>query len=105
MSSPSAPAEAPNQDLAGFGKPPVSSAPISVLLIGPSLDILGGQAVQATRLMSILSEVPGLRMSFFSINPRPPKPPKWVKSVPYLRTLVTFAMYASRLMFAVPRHD
>ncbi len=61
--------------------------PIKVLLIGPSLDILGGQAVQATRLMSVLSQLPQLAMTFFPINPRPPKGLGWVRKVPYLRTL------------------
>jgi L-malate glycosyltransferase len=97
------PQEPPEQDPPA--EPKVSRAVISVLLIGPSLDILGGQAVQATRLMSLLGELPGLRMTFFPINPRPPKPFLWVRSVPYLRTLVTFLLYTSRLVWTVPRHD
>lgn len=79
--------------------------PIKVLLIGPSLDILGGQAVQATRLMSVLSQVPQLAMTFFPINPRPPKGFGWVRKVPYLRTLVTFALYNSRLLLEARKHD
>lgn len=78
---------------------------ISVLLIGPSLDILGGQAVQATRLMSVLGAVPGLRMTFFPINPRPPKALLWVRRIPYLRTLLTFITYTTRLAFTAPKHD
>jgi glycosyltransferase involved in cell wall biosynthesis len=79
--------------------------PIKVLLIGPSLDILGGQAVQATRLMSVLSQLPQLAMTFFPINPRPPKGFGWVRKVPYLRTLVTFALYNSRLLLEARKHD
>jgi len=79
--------------------------PIKVLLIGPSLDILGGQAVQATRLMSVLSQLPQLAMTFFPINPRPPKGFRWVRKVPYLRTLVTFALYNSRLLLEARKHD
>ena len=79
--------------------------PIKVLLIGPSLDILGGQAVQATRLMSVLSQVPQLAMTFFPINPRPPKGFGWVRKVPYLRTVVTFALYNSRLLLEARKHD
>ncbi len=85
--------------------PEPSSRPIRVLLIGPSLDILGGQAVQATRLMSILSSVPGLRMTFFPINPRPPKPFLWIRKVPYLRTLATFVQYTTRLVWEARKHD
>ena len=87
---------------------PLSQAPpspIRVLLIGPSLDIVGGQAVQATRLMSQLGALPELQMTFFPINPRPPKPFLWIRRVPYLRTLVTFALYTSRLLFQAPKHD
>lgn len=79
--------------------------PIRILLIAPSLDILGGQAVQATRLMEVLGAVPGLRMSFSPINPRPAKPFLWIRRVPYLRTLVTFELYTTRLVFEVPKHD
>ncbi len=79
--------------------------PIKVLLIGPSLDILGGQAVQATRLMSVLSQLPQLAMTFFPINPRPPRGFGWVRKVPYLRTLVTFGLYNSRLLLEARKHD
>lgn len=84
---------------------PELAQPIRVLLIAPSLDILGGQAVQATRLMEVLGALPGLRMKFFPINPRPPKPFLWIRRVPYLRTLVTFALYTSRLALEAPKHD
>lgn len=83
----------------------VRRQPIKVLLIGPSLDILGGQAVQATRLMSVLGQLPQLAMTFFPINPRPPKGLGWVKKVPYLRTLLTFALYNSRLLWEARKHD
>jgi L-malate glycosyltransferase len=78
---------------------------VRVLLIAPSLDILGGQAVQATRLMSVLSQLPDLRMTFFAINPRPPKPFVWVRQVPYLRTFVTFVLYTVRLGWEARKHD
>jgi glycosyltransferase involved in cell wall biosynthesis len=80
-------------------------SPIKVLLIGPSLDILGGQAVQATRLMSVLGQLPQLQMTFFPINPRPPKGLGWVRKVPYLRTLLTFALYNSRLLLEARKHE
>jgi glycosyltransferase involved in cell wall biosynthesis len=85
--------------------PTETSAPIRVLLIGPSLDILGGQAVQATRLMSVLGQLPQLAMTFFPINPRPPKGLGWVRNVPYLRTLLTFTLYITRLLWEAPKHQ
>jgi glycosyltransferase involved in cell wall biosynthesis len=78
---------------------------IRVLLIAPSLDILGGQAVQASRLMSVLSELPQLRMSFLPINPRPPKLFAWVRRVPYLRTAVTFLLYTAKLIRKARNQD
>ena len=39
-------------------------APVRVCLVGPSLDILGGQAVQLQRLLSKLREVPELEVDF-----------------------------------------
>ena len=80
-------------------------AVVSVLLIGPSFDILGGQAVQASRLMTVLSDVPGQKMTFFPINPRPPKAFLWVRKVPFLRTIVNVLLYNSRLLFAARKHD
>lgn len=65
------------------------STPIRVLLIAPSLDILGGQAVQATRLMKNLGRNPELRMAFQPINPRI----GFLRQIPYLRTLCTFVLY------------
>ena len=38
------------------------TAPVRVLLIAPSLDILGGQAVQAKRLFDDLRGEPDLRI-------------------------------------------
>jgi L-malate glycosyltransferase len=104
VSSPSAPAVSEEGCREPSGTQTVS-APVRVLLIAPSLDILGGQAVQATRLMSILSQLPDLRMKFFAINPRPPRPFLWVRRVPYLRTLVTFVLYATRLGWEARKHD
>ena len=99
--------EATSASSSAQNHPPGSEQPrpIKVLLIGPSLDILGGQAVQATRLMSVLGQLPQLAMTFFPINPRPPKGLGWVRNVPYLRTLLTFALYNSRLLLEAREHD
>jgi L-malate glycosyltransferase len=104
VSSPSAPAVFEERRRERNGTQALG-APIRVLLIAPSLDILGGQAVQATRLMSVLSQLPDLRMRFFAINPRPPKQFLWVRRVPYLRTFLTFVLYATRLAWEAPKHD
>jgi L-malate glycosyltransferase len=78
---------------------------ISLLVIGPSMDILGGQAVQVRRLLGILEDVEGLDVTFLPINPRPPAPFLWVLSIRGLRTIVTFAQYIVRLAWTIPRHE
>ena len=45
---------------------------IRVVLVGPSLDILGGQAVQAARLLERFREVPELEVEFLPVNPACP---------------------------------
>jgi glycosyltransferase involved in cell wall biosynthesis len=78
---------------------------VSLLLIGPSMDILGGQAVQVRRLLGILEDVPDIEVTFLPINPRPPRPFLWVLSVRGLRTIVTFAQYVVRLAWRIPQHE
>lgn len=81
------------------------SKSISLLIIGPSMDILGGQAVQVRRLLGILEDVEGLDVTFLPINPRPPRPFLWILSIRGLRTIVTFAQYIVRLAWTIPQHE
>ena len=75
---------------------------IRVLLIAPSLDILGGQAVQATRLIEELSKEPDLTIDFQPINPRIPS---LLRRIPYVRTLITFVLYCFQLLSRIPQYD
>ena len=77
---------------------------IRVLLIAPSLDILGGQAVQATRLIEGLSRG-DIKVDFQPINPAFPAPLKWVKKVPFLRTALTFSLYITQIAARTWRYD
>jgi glycosyltransferase involved in cell wall biosynthesis len=79
--------------------------PIRVCLVGPSLDILGGQAVQLERLMAGLRGVPGLEVSFVPVNPRLPGPFRRLQGVKYLRTIVTSLAYGFSLLRQVRRCD
>ena len=81
------------------------SKPVKVLIIGPSMDILGGQAVQVADLLAILKPLQHLQVKFFPINPRPPRMLSWIRNVRYLRTLVTFINYFSRLIFEARKHE
>ena len=53
-------------------KQPESKKKVRVLIVAPSFDILGGQSVQAARLLNRLSEELSLEVGFLPINPRLP---------------------------------
>ncbi len=45
---------------------------LRVLIVAPSFDILGGQSVQAARLLDRLRQESGLAVGFLPVNPRLP---------------------------------
>lgn len=79
--------------------------PLRVLIVAPSTDILGGQAVQAERLFSRLKAEPSLEVSFLPVNPRLPGVPGRLQSIKYVRTLITSLFYCASLMTRVRRYD
>jgi glycosyltransferase involved in cell wall biosynthesis len=78
---------------------------IRVCLVGPSLDILGGQAVQLARLLDRLRETPGIRVEFIPMNPRLPGPLRVLQRVKYIRTIATLIAYGFILLRRIPRYD
>jgi glycosyltransferase involved in cell wall biosynthesis len=78
---------------------------LRLLVIAPSFDILGGQAVQAARLMERLREVPELEVGFLPINPRLPGGLRFLQAIKYVRTLVTSVFYFASLLARVHRYD
>jgi L-malate glycosyltransferase len=91
---------------ASRGKPAQAGAdPIRVLIVAPSLDILGGQAVQARRLLEGFSHEPSLNVSFLPVNPRLPQPLRKLQSIKYLRTIVTSILYWAMLLWRVRAYD
>lgn len=70
---------------------------LKVCLVGPSLDILGGQAVQLDRLLRKLAELPELEVTFLPVNPRLPGPLDLARRVKYVRTMVTSCAYLASL--------
>jgi len=66
---------------------------LRVLLVGPSLDILGGQAVQAKRLLDRLKALNDVEVSFLPVNPRLPGPLRILQRVKYVRTVGTTIAY------------
>jgi L-malate glycosyltransferase len=84
---------------------PGAARPLRVLIVGPSLDILGGQAVQAERLLTKLQHEPTLEVDFLPINPRLPGLLRGLQAIKYVRTVVTSIWYVAALLARVRRYD
>ena len=78
---------------------------VRVLMVGPSLDILGGQAVQASRLLARLRSEPELEVDLLPVNPRLPGVLRKLQAIKYVRTLVTELYYLATLLARVRRYD
>lgn len=80
-------------------------APIRVTIVGPSLAYLGGQAVQAQRLLAGLRPDATLAVQFIPVNPALPGPFGLLQRIKYVRTLVTSVAYLLSLVRRLPRAD
>ncbi len=78
---------------------------VRVTIVAPTLDILGGQAVQADRLLRALQEVPSFEVRLVPINPRLPRPMRWLQRIKFVRTLVTSVEYVLLLIRTIPFTD
>jgi L-malate glycosyltransferase len=78
---------------------------LRVLIVAPSFDILGGQSVQAARLLERLSQEPGLEVGFLAVNPRLPGVLRKLQAIKYLRTIVTSIAYLTSLFTRVRQYD
>lgn len=74
-------------------------------MVAPSLDILGGQAIQAQRLLIKLQQETALDVEFLPINPRLPAALRWLQDIKYVRTVVTSVSYIALLLTRIPRYD
>jgi L-malate glycosyltransferase len=66
---------------------------MNVTIVGPSLRVLGGQAVQADLLLRHWKDDPDLDANFVAIDPSFPHFLGWVRSIRFLRTLVRFPFF------------
>ena len=66
---------------------------IKVAFVAPSLRILGGQAVQADRLLTAWKNDPDVDAWLVPVNPLPPRPLRFALDIKYLRTVVNEATY------------
>lgn len=74
-------------------------------MVAPSLDRVGGQAVQAVRLVEALAGEPSLAPSFLRSDPRLPGRLQWLQTFKYVRTLVNLVAYVGTLLARVPQND
>jgi glycosyltransferase involved in cell wall biosynthesis len=79
-------------------KPSVRTRPLRVALVAPSIGILGGQAVQADRLLQSWKDDQDVEAWLVPINPTPPGALRRAVEVKYLRTVVTQLCYWPSLL-------
>jgi glycosyltransferase involved in cell wall biosynthesis len=69
---------------------------LRIALVAPSLDILGGQGVQAKMLAEQLA-AEGYDVDFIPVNPRFPAGLRWLRRLRFLRTALNQALYLRSL--------
>jgi len=82
-----------------------AAEPLRVALVAPTLGILGGQAVQARRLLTGWAGDPEVRAWLVPVNPTPPGPLAHALRVKYARTVVTQVAYWPSLVRQLARAD
>jgi glycosyltransferase involved in cell wall biosynthesis len=83
----------------------MGDAKLNVAIVAPSMGILGGQAVQADRLLRCWREDSDIHAWLVPINPIPPPPFRKALTIKYLRTLVTQAIYWPLLVRELRKAD
>jgi len=80
-------------------------AKLRVCIVAPSTRMLGGQSIQASRLIEGLSREPGVHVELLPINPRLPRPLGWLQKIKYVRTLLTSLAYIGALFLRLSNCD
>jgi glycosyltransferase involved in cell wall biosynthesis len=78
---------------------------LNIAIVAPSMGILGGQAVQASRLVRAWRDDRDIHAWLVPINPAPPGPLRAAVKVKYLRTLVTQLVYWPTLVRQLRKAD
>ena len=82
-----------------------SARRLKVAVVAPSTGILGGQAVQAERLLNCWQNDPEVDAWLVPVNPLPPRPFARTVRVKYLRTLATQLTYWPLLLRELRKAD
>jgi len=83
----------------------MSSHRLKIAIVAPSMGILGGQAVQASRLVRSWRDDPDLQAWLVPINPIPPAGLRWMTRVKFLRTVITQLVYWPSLLRQLRKAD
>ena len=67
-----------------------------IAVVAPSLEIVGGQSIQAHALCAGLRQA-GYEVDFIPVNPRFPRGLGWVRRWPYARTALNQSLYVPSL--------
>jgi L-malate glycosyltransferase len=78
---------------------------LRVAFVAPSLRILGGQAVQADRLLSAWRGDPDVEAWLVPVNPEPPAVLRFAHRIKYVRTVVNELTYLPLLVREISRAD
>jgi glycosyltransferase involved in cell wall biosynthesis len=78
---------------------------LRVAFVAPSLEILGGQAVQADRLLRAWRDDPDVEAYLVPVNPVPPRVLRFARRIKYLRTIVNELTYGPLLFRELARSD
>lgn len=70
---------------------------LTIAVVAPSLEILGGQGVQAKALMDELRACE-FKVMFVPVNPAFPRGLRWLRKIPLLRTVLNQLMYIPSLL-------
>jgi len=81
------------------------TTPLSVAIVAPSRRILGGQAIQAERLLANWRDDPQVRAWLVPVNPEPPRLLRPLARIKYVRTVLTQLSYWPLLFRDLRRAD
>ena len=78
---------------------------LDIAMVAPSMGILGGQAVQAARLLAAWQHDPDVHAWLVPINPQPPRGFGWTTEIKYVRTIATQIFYWPLLVRELRKAD
>jgi len=76
-----------------------------VLVLAPSLELLGGQSIQAALLVERLRQEAAIEVSFQPVNPRLAGFLGRLQRTKYIRTVLTSLWFCALVITKIPRHD